>query len=265
MKIKWYEFFWEGDDEGQLYDRVIVTCPLGVVRQWELPDKLDESSEKDYYKRRAIRELNYDNSAKIFLKFKSRFWEKGDNPIVGGNSSTDLPIRTVIYPSYYKGDPIDKPAILLGSYTWANDAEKYAPYSQKENAKLCLKNIQTLHPSAKSEWCPDEDGNSSIYWPNEPTTAGAFAVFGPGQYKNLLYKMIEDSKSNIHWAGEHTDIHHAWIIGALNSAVRVVKEVLIQTNNKDLWDGPNGLLNDKAKELLKNWEWKNHKVGKKVI
>ncbi|GBC07804.1 hypothetical protein RclHR1_00770017 [Rhizophagus clarus] len=249
--------YWEGDDNGQIYDEVIVTCPLGVVRQWELPDELDKCSEKDYIKRRAIRELNYDNSAKIFLKFKSRFWERGERSIVGGNSSTDLPIRTVIYPSYYVGDSTDKQAILLGSYTWANDAAKYAPYSQKENVKLCLKNLKTLHPEANldEEWCDvdPEHGDSSIYWPNEPTTVGAFALFGPSQYTNLLYKMLKDSNSNIHWAGEHTDIHHAWIIGALNSAVRVVKEVLYRTNNVNLW---NNLLNsDAGKELLCNCEW----------
>ena len=34
----------------------------------------------------------------------------------------------------------------------------------------------------------------------------------------------------IHWAGEYTDMHHAWIVGALNSAVRVVKEILAHSS-----------------------------------
>src|ERR1044072_7629066 len=84
-------------------------------------ERLDDDEEKNYIKRRAIRELNYGNAAKIFLKFGSRFWEKEKNeteeteetektkktkPVVGSNSTTDLPLRTVIYPSYYK--EIDK-------------------------------------------------------------------------------------------------------------------------------------------------------------
>jgi hypothetical protein len=131
-------------------------------------DKLDENDDIDYIRRRAIRELNYDNSAKIFLKFKSRFWEKDNRPIDGGNSSTDLPIRSVIYPSYYKDDQgkpdKDGPAILLGSYTWANDAAKYSPYSQKENVKLCLENFKTLHPEVdlNKEWL-DGRGNLVIH------------------------------------------------------------------------------------------------------
>ncbi|CAB4478496.1 unnamed protein product [Rhizophagus irregularis] len=126
---------------GKVYD-----SPFGVVRQWELSDKLDKNDDIDYIRRRAIRELNYDNSAKIFLKFKSSgkkivdlsfdFNRIFSDPYVGGSSSTDLPIRTVDD----QGNPDeDGPAILLGSYTWANDAAKYSPYPQKENVKLCQK------------------------------------------------------------------------------------------------------------------------------
>ncbi|CAB4373602.1 unnamed protein product [Rhizophagus irregularis] len=190
IRVYWKEKHGIEKNPGKVYD-----SPFGVVRQWELPDKLDRNDDIDYIRRRAIRELNYDNSAKIFLKFKSRFWEKDSRPIAGGSSSTDLPIRTMIYPSYYKDDQgnpdEDGPAILLGSYTWANDAAKYSPYPQKENF-------------------------------------------------------------NIHWAGEHTDIYHAWIIGALNSAVRVVKEVLLQSGMKDKWGE---LLKHK---LLEHWQGREY-------
>ncbi|CAG8560290.1 23075_t:CDS:2 [Rhizophagus irregularis] len=176
IRVYWKEKHGIEKKPGKVYD-----SPFGVVRQWELPDKLDRNDDIDYIRRRAIRELNYDNSAKIFLKFKSRFWEKDSRPIAGGSSSTDLPIRTMIYPSYYKDDQgnpdEDGPAILLGSYTWANDAAKYSPYPQKEN-------------------------------PNDPTTVGAFALFGLKQFEDLLYPII---------------------------TVTVVKEVLLQSGIKDKW------------------------------
>ncbi|RIA83086.1 hypothetical protein C1645_834332 [Glomus cerebriforme] len=247
--------YWEenGVPNNDVFYRVIVTYPLGVVCHWELPDWIEnpedpQESSDFYHKRRAIRELNYDNSAKIFLKFNSRFWEKQSNPdIVGGSSTTDLPIRTVIYPSYYVGMPIESPAILLGSYTWANDAAKYASYSQQENVKFCLKDLKILHgKEIEEQWDNREEYNSSIYWPNDPTTVGAFALFGPEQYETLIYPMIK-SMYNIHWAGEHTDIHHAWIIGALNSAVRVVQEILVQYDMKEKWEEL------KKEDPLKNW------------
>ncbi|RGB43453.1 hypothetical protein C1646_680987 [Rhizophagus diaphanus] len=84
------------------------------------------------------------------------------------------------------------------------------PYPQKENVKLCLENLKILHPEidVDKEWL-DGRGNSSIYWPNDPTTVGAFALFGPKQFEDLLYPMINNNQFNIHWAGEHTDIYHA--------------------------------------------------------
>ena len=36
VKVHWKEGTNE-DDIGDIYDRVIVTCPFSVVRQWELP------------------------------------------------------------------------------------------------------------------------------------------------------------------------------------------------------------------------------------
>ncbi|CAG8460460.1 4108_t:CDS:2 [Dentiscutata heterogama] len=243
VHVHWKE---NGKSIKDIFDKVIVTCPLGVVRQWDLLG-LDKNDEL-YHKRRAIRELNYDKSAKLFLKFKTRFWENGTNPIIGGSSSTDLPIRTVIYPSYYVDNkiPTDNPAILLGSYTWANDAEKYAPYSQKENANLCAENLKILHGREVVEENLVTEEFSSIYWPNDTTAVGAFALFGPAQFTNLMYPMLKPM-NNIYWAGEHTDIHHAWIVGALNSAVRVVKEIMVQLDMERKW---NEL---KEHELLKNW------------
>ncbi|CAG8645551.1 10764_t:CDS:2 [Ambispora leptoticha] len=245
VRVHWEE---NGNNTNHTFDRVIITCPLGVVRHWDLPGlkNLEESPERDsfYNKKRAIRELNYDNSAKIFLKFRSRFWEKSN--IRGGSSTTDLPIRTVIYPSYYDGKDIENPAILLGSYTWANDAAKFAPHLQ-DNVRLCLKDLKILHGDQIEDlWDKDPKYNRSIYWPNEPTTVGAFALFGPSQYSDLMYPMIK-SMYNIHWAGEHTDIHHAWIVGALNSAVRVVQEILVHSDMEEEWEN---LLKENP---LKNW------------
>ncbi|CAG8666424.1 12934_t:CDS:2 [Funneliformis mosseae] len=231
VKVYWKS---KGKKEFEVFDRVIVTPPLGVVRHWDLPSTLS------YGKRRAIRELNYAASGKIFLQFKSRFWETNGQPttsgagIVGGTSSTDLPVRTVVYPSYYQGIPPNNSAVLLASYTWKKDAEKYGPFSEEEMFELALKDIVTLHGDiALKEWIPGKENNKAIYWPNDKTAGGgAFAEFGPAQFGELMESMMK-SEDYIHWAGEHTDIFHAWIVGALNSGVRVVREVLLKNLMKD--------------------------------
>jgi len=199
--------------------------------------------------------LNYSNAGKIFLQFKSRFWEKTGQPttsgigIVGGASFTDLPIRNIVYPSQYQGSSANNSGVLLASYTWGNDASKYAPYSEEERFELALKDIVTLHGEiALKEWIKGGDHNKAHYWTNDKTVVGgAYAFYGPGQLEKLMESMMR-SEELIHWGGEHTDIHNAWIVGALNSGVRVVREILLENLMKDRW------LKLKKSQLLKYWE-----------
>ncbi|CAG8483527.1 6036_t:CDS:1, partial [Racocetra persica] len=212
-----------------------------------------------YGKQRAIRELDYLNAGKIFLSFKNRFWEKSpletgglqttsNVGIVGGTSSTDLPVRTVVYPSYYQGLPTNGSGVLLASYTWGNDAAKYAPYTEEERFELALKDIVTLHGEiARKEWISGKENNKAHYWTNDKTVVGgAYAKYGPGQLEFLMGAMMRPEDC-IHWAGEHTDIHNAWIVGAFNSGVRVVKEILQENLMNDKW------LKLKDMRLLKYW------------
>lgn len=68
-------------------DLAIVTIPFSTLRFV----KVEPYHSFSYYKRRAIRELNYISATKIGIEFKSRFWEKAGQR--GGKSITDLPIR----------------------------------------------------------------------------------------------------------------------------------------------------------------------------
>ncbi|CAG8439743.1 9722_t:CDS:10, partial [Scutellospora calospora] len=250
VKVYWKT---NGMEESDVFDRVVVTAPLGCVRHWDLPSTLS------YDKRRVIRELDYLNEGRIFLQFKSRFWEKSpldtggiqttsNIGIVGGTSSTDLPVRTVVYPSYYVGLPENGSGVLLASYTWDNDATKYSAYTEEERFELALKDIVTLHGEiARKEWIPGKENNKARYWTNDKTVAGgAYARYGAGQLEYLMGAMMR-SEDFIHWAGEHTDIHNAWIVGALNSGVRIVKEILRENLMNDEW------LKLKNMKLLKYW------------
>ncbi|RIB24090.1 hypothetical protein C2G38_737650 [Gigaspora rosea] len=250
VKVHWKS---NGTKESDVFDRVVVTAPLGCIRHWDLPSTLS------YDKRRAIREFDYLKAGKIFLQFKSRFWEKSpletggfqttsNVGIVGGTSSTDLPVRTVVYPSYYQGLPEVGPGVLLASYTWDYDAARYSPFTEEERFELALKDIVSLHGDiARKEWIPGKENNKAHYWTNDKTVVGgAYAKYGVGQVKYLMGAMMRPEDC-IHWAGEHTDIHNAWILGALNSGVRVVKEILQENLMNDKW------LKLKNSRLLKYW------------
>ncbi|RIB19897.1 flavin-containing amine oxidoreductase-domain containing protein [Gigaspora rosea] len=247
--------FWNNDGKSfsEIYDRIIVTVPLGVVCHWDLPLTLS------YGKRRAIREMDYQLSEKIYLQFKSRFWEKppsesGANPttsdagIVGGETWTDLPIRTIVYPSYYVNISAEKPGILLASYAWHSDALKFGQFSEEELFKLALKDLATIHGDiVYKEWVPGKENNKAKYWQHDKTVGGAdYAYFGVGQTESLVGAMMRPEEC-IHWGGEHTDIHTGWIVGALNSAVRVVREILLDNLMSDKW------FELKNTRLLKYW------------
>ncbi|KAF0394549.1 amine oxidase [Gigaspora margarita] len=248
------EVYWRnnGRSVSEIFDRVIVTVPLGLVRHWDLPLTLS------YEKRNAIREMDYSFSGKIFLQFKSRFWEKtpsetGANPttsnigIVGGATYTDLSIRTLVYPSYYQNISADNPGVLLASYTWGNDATKYGQFNEEERFELALKDLATIHGDVVyKEWVPGKENNKAHYWPNDRTSGGAFAYYGVSQLETLMDPMMRPEES-IHWGGEHTDIHCAWIVGSLNSGVRVVREILLENLMGNKWSEL------KNTRLLKYW------------
>ena len=77
------------------YSHVINTVPLGAMQVMDM-----SSLNLGYAKESAIRLINYDPASKIGIKFKTRWWEALPNPIQGGASYSDLPIRTCVYPSY---------------------------------------------------------------------------------------------------------------------------------------------------------------------
>ena len=64
-------------------DHAILTVPFPVLRHVEMLKPLSQN------KRRAIRQLHYDASAKILFQCRRRFWEEDDG-IVGGGTVTDL-------------------------------------------------------------------------------------------------------------------------------------------------------------------------------
>ncbi|KAI8211277.1 putative bifunctional amine oxidase [Colletotrichum sp. SAR 10_66] len=78
--------------------------------------------------KQAIRCLGYGASCKVGIKFKTAWWR--DTPLKitnGGVARTDLPLQVCVYPSYNIDndiDPIEKPAVLLVSYTWGQTAQR---------------------------------------------------------------------------------------------------------------------------------------------
>jgi monoamine oxidase len=229
--------------ERKEYDHVISTIPLSKLR---VIDTINFSM--SYQKRIALRTLHYDHSVKIVLRFKNRWWQHdermGDRKIFGGQSKTDLPIRTIVYPSYGIHCK-NAPGILIVSYTWAQDAARIGNFGEKHEEEiidLCLRDLATIH----GDWIKDEyiKGKHFFFdWYRYEHTHGAFALFGPSQFSSLYpWIVVPEANGRLHFAGEATSVHHGWIIGGLNSAYRSVWNILEAEG-----------LEDKQRELIEKW------------
>ena len=191
-------------------DHAIMAVPFAVLRHVEMLKPLSLP------KRRAIRQLHYDASAKILFQCRRRFWEE-DEGIFGGGTVTDLAIRNMFYPE--QGRETGR-GVLLASYTWSEDAQRWGSLSPEERIVQALENVAVIHPQVKEEF---EVGASKM-WHDDPYAGGAFALFEPSQ-QSLLYEHIVAPEGRMHFAGEHASLCHAWIQGAIESGLRAAREI----------------------------------------
>ena len=217
------------------YDAVFNSAPLGCMRRMDLT-KLPLT----YGTKQALRSLNYGASCKVGIRFKKMWWISRMG-IQGGLGKTDLPIRVCVYPSYNIADDPEAGGVLLCSYSWAQDADRMgatikptSPEGEDTLKELLFDNLALLH-SKKDDKKDYEDVRELISgtyekhyafdWTRNELTTGAFAWFGPGQFRSMYPEIISTDGRHI-MIGEIASSHHAWIVGALESAVRGVYQFL---------------------------------------
>ncbi|EGG15895.1 hypothetical protein DFA_09564 [Cavenderia fasciculata] len=250
-----------GDPTPLTYDHVISTVPLSCLRKMNLKDL-----KMSHKKRVAIRTLHYDQSCKIAVRFAKRWWQdptimKGKH-FKGGKSSTDLPLRTVVYPSYGVEDP-NAPGVLIASYTWAQDAARIGallPSNKAQLIDIVFANLAEIH-DVSEQFLVDQLGGMSKDkavqawdWYDDGDSMGAFALYGPGQFSSLFPSLVKPEANGLfHVSGEGSSVHHGWVVGSLSSAYRAVDQILEH----------NGLV-DKRIELREKWgtiEEADHPTG----
>jgi len=191
-------------------DYAILTLPFPVMRHIEVLKPFSTA------KQRAIRQLHYDASAKVFLQSKRRFWEE-DEQIFGGGTVTDMAIRNLYYPEH--GRETGR-GVLLASYTWGEDAQRWGSLDPAERIRQAIENVAVIHPQIIENF----EAGASKMWHDDEFAGGAFALFDPGQ-QTLLYDPITQPEGRIHFAGEHTSLAHAWIQGAIESGLRAAQAI----------------------------------------
>jgi monoamine oxidase len=212
----------------RLFDLVVVALPFSAIRHIRMPGLVSNQ------KRQAIRSLSYSNSCKIILEFSHRFWEDdipGQHPITaGGRSITDLPIRMIYYPSnsqrWIEGKDwtAAKGGLILVSYTWGDDSLRWTSLSESDRLRFALRDLEYVHDRNEDRLFPSCVGGMSHSWAEDEFTSGAFAQFEPFQRIRYFWDACKP-EGNIYYAGEHVSSRHGWIEGAVESGIRVTREI----------------------------------------
>lgn len=238
-----------GEMQIRSYSQVISTVALGCLQTIDT-----DNAGLSYRQREAIRAVQYQEATKIGIKFEKRWWEDPavmgkDRIIRGGQSTTDLPIRVCVYPSYGLSCP-SAPGVLLASYTWAQDARRFGSITQGYNSAVVdqdaletiLSNLEKLHGVPRKKFGPVLDHHVHV-WYNDKYTRGAFSLFSPGHFgtandRSSVFASLKApaARGRFHIAGEATSVHHAWVLGALNSAWRAVYNLLLNQRPEKIRD-----------------------------
>jgi monoamine oxidase len=229
-----------GQSSIRQYDSVFNTTPLGCSQHMDLIDAELHPAQRD-----ALRCLRYDTACKVAIKFKTSWWITRCGIIEGGSSFGDIPIRTCCYPSHSIRDDPNKPAVLIASYTLGQDAQRIgtlinrdSPSGESQLKEVVLRDLARLHARSgiTYDFLEAQYITHHAYdWRANPFSGGAFAIFAPGQFSHLYpYLARPAADGKLHFAGEASSAHHAWIVGALESAQRAVILSLLRFGRRDL-------------------------------
>lgn len=214
------------------FDFIICAIPFSSLRNVELYPMFSNE------KMQSIKEVNYTSSQKTIFMCNERFWEKGDNKekIVGGGSSTDLPIQTIWYPGYPNRDKIeskresnknkkdsvkDEAGVLLASYNLNQDATRLGNLDDKARIEAIKRQVEAVHnlPSGYLDLIVEDF--RTVQWDNEKGFYGAFCYFMPGQQSLFQYAMAKpEYDDRVYFAGEHISPVHGWIEGSLSTGMK---------------------------------------------
>ncbi|MEU2035031.1 flavin monoamine oxidase family protein [Nocardia amamiensis] len=201
-------------------------------------DQIDIYPALPAHQRQAIRGISYASSTKTLVHVSERHWEHVDG-IFGGGSFTDLPIQQVWYPSD-NAEPVPgesrwaavdpgrshAPAVLTAAYLWENNARRFAALPESDRTRVVLASLEQLHPGLAAAV------DDVVHWTWDEQVGiggGAFAYLAPGQHARYLAGIgapHPHPAPRVFFAGEHLSIAHAWIQGALQSALESVRQVL---------------------------------------
>ena len=191
-------------------DYCICTVPLTIMGQMDL--------QVGPKMKAAVDSMAYFSSVKVGLQFKRRFWEQ-DESIFGGLSHTNLPIRSIGYPSGDLNGP--GKGMLYGAFNFGIYALEFSSMPVAERIRKTVEYGMQIHPQYKDEF----ENGVSVAWHRMPFSLGCGASWNEQKRKDH-FAGVYDFDGRIVCAGEAVAAAvGGWQEGAILSALDVVGRI----------------------------------------
>ncbi|MEH0110393.1 NAD(P)/FAD-dependent oxidoreductase [Tersicoccus sp. MR15.9] len=209
------------------YPAVVTTC-----QSWLLSTRIHtQESLFDARMWSAMERSHYMQSSKTFVLVDRPFWRDVD-PATGREPLSMTLTDRLNRATYLLDDGPDKPAVILLSYTWNDDALKWLALTGHERVELMLHSLRQIYPT--TDIASHIIGEPiTVSWEADPNFMGAFKANLPGHYRyqrRLFTHFAQDGlpehQRGIFLAGDDISFTAGWAEGAVTTALNAVWGVM---------------------------------------
>lgn len=188
-------------------DYIVCGIPFSVLKDVTMSPPFPAA------KQRVIDQLPYMSISRVYLQCRWRYW--ADQGFSGDAAMDDPP---TIISNETRGQ--EGPRGILHSFMARDQARRVAAMAERERIEYAVNQVEKIYPGVREHL----EGGVSKCWDDDPWARGAAAWFRPGQMIDFLPD-IGRPVGRIHFAGEHISPWPGWMQGALQSGLRVAREV----------------------------------------
>ena len=204
-------------DRGGLHeiraDRCVCALPFAPLRRVTIATPFSAQ------KMAAIDQLRYMAAARCYFQTRSQFWQRDPLGPLGGLNlvGTDTMAGRVWNTSSQQADPR---LGMVHAYMFDTEALEFAAHGHQRAAAM-RRLMRRMLPGIRGEIV----GVADKAWQEDPWAGGGWGWTQPGELA-WMFPAMRQVEGRVHFAGEHTSLWIAWMNGALESAERVVAEIL---------------------------------------
>ncbi|MCB0725508.1 MAG: FAD-dependent oxidoreductase [Ignavibacteriae bacterium] len=187
-------------------DFVVCTIPTYSV------NKIKWTPGMPNEKVQALNALQYARINKNATLFSERFWN---------DEAFDMITDTHAHYYYHATKNQQGPHGVLISYNTGDKADMMSKHSKHHKEKLAVENLQLAFGDVSSKALK----NVNYYWGTDPYSAGAYALYGKGQWYGTM-PVIKEKFVNVYFAGEHIADWQGFMEGAINSGEEAAEAIM---------------------------------------